>query len=215
MTNDTADEQARISQLYAGNKSAFHAAQESAAKGDWQSFEKTPIANDTPADAMELKPCPFCQREAIWRPMTEECGVPFGVNVQHTSDCWLNYEKTGRAPFDDLPVRWNTRTTSLAAQDSWQPLSQDDAETELLSCLKNMKVAGDDKCLIDEMRWRGLWIYRKTGTRPSLAAQDVLVDALRHIVHLFDSRPITEQLFKPSAVTDIRAALASIEQPHD
>ena len=45
----------------------------------------------------------------------------------------------------------------------------------------------------------------------SLAAQDGLVEALEHIVHLFDSRPITERLFKPSAVTAIRKALSAIK----
>lgn len=115
--------------------------------------------NDTPADAMQLKPCPFCG---------EHCAAL----VVDQGDKWARYEpsclevRTGYDLGDNAPWRtelsaaWNTRT-------------------------------------------------------PSLAAQDGLAEALRHIVHLFDSSPITEQLFKPSAVTDIRAALASIEQPHD
>lgn len=52
MNNDTTDEQDRISQLYADNKAAFQAAQQSANKGEWQTFEKTPVTNDTPADAI-------------------------------------------------------------------------------------------------------------------------------------------------------------------
>lgn len=68
MNNDTTDEQGRISQLYADNKAAFQAAQESANKGDWQSFEKTPVTNDTPADAItdigKMKECPKCGLKA-------------------------------------------------------------------------------------------------------------------------------------------------------
>ena len=131
--------------------------------------------NDTPADA--IKPCPFCGGECE----LQEVWGYWKVLGAHLRGCPFHCH--GPSTFgtrDSAIAAWNTRTTSLAAQDSWQPLSQDDAETELLSCLKNMKVAGDDKCLIDEMRWRGLWVYRKTGTKPSpLAAQDGLVEALR------------------------------------
>ena len=40
---DKADEQKRIDRLYADNKAALEAAQESANKGDWQYFEKVPM----------------------------------------------------------------------------------------------------------------------------------------------------------------------------
>lgn len=43
----------------------------------------------------------------------------------------------------------------------WQPLTQDDAETKLWHCLRDMLHPTDDKCLIFEMRKRGLWVYAR------------------------------------------------------
>jgi len=65
---------------------------------------------EQPTITQALKPCPFCQAKATWRPMTEELEIPFGVLVDHAEGCWLNYEKTLQSSFDDLPERWNTRS---------------------------------------------------------------------------------------------------------
>jgi len=55
----------------------------------------------------------------------------------------------------------NEKLVEQAASEEWVPLSQDEAECELLDCLKNMFSPRDDKCLIAEMRKRGLWVYRR------------------------------------------------------
>lgn len=57
--------------------------------------------------------------------------------------------------------RLQAELAALRSAQQWQPLSQDQAECVLLDCLKAMKVPGDDKCLIDEMRARGVWVYQK------------------------------------------------------
>ena len=51
--------------------------------------------------------------------------------------------------------------TALRAAQQWRPLCQDRAENILLDCLKSMKVPGDDKCLIDEMRARKIWVFER------------------------------------------------------
>ena len=167
MNNNTTEDQDRISQLYADNKAAFQAAQESANKGDWQSFEKTLVANDTPAEwiywtperdghapddwvekqpveylsggaawllaaspqwnayieyryrplRMELKPCPFCGGEAQRFTLTEEDEpMNAGGDVITCTKCQASsHVEFGRK--ENLAECWNTRTTSLAAQD--------------------------------------------------------------------------------------------------
>ena len=66
---------------------------------------------------------------------------------------------TLRALLDEL--------ATLRANDKWLPLNQDNAENILKRCLDNMKVARDDKCLIDEMRKRGIWpFYRPLPVPP-------------------------------------------------
>ena len=66
--------------------------------------------NDTPADAMELKTCPFCGSEAE----IERYGTRRQSTIYQCTSCGCQLE-TGEEWGHGAD--WNKRTTSLAAQD--------------------------------------------------------------------------------------------------
>lgn len=93
-------------------------------------------------------PVPWCTKDDtpyVWQDAQDlymvccpSCGVkgPSGNTDMRAKEKWF-----------DLPL--------------WVPLSQDDAESELLDCLQSMALPRDDKLLITELRKRDLWIYRE------------------------------------------------------
>lgn len=71
-----------------------------------------------------LKPCPFCNAPAIWRPIVEGlCDVPFGVIVEHSEECFMR----GRLrDFDALPDCWNARPADDVVEElvkAWAPMA--------------------------------------------------------------------------------------------
>lgn len=54
----------------------------------------------------DLKPCPFCGGEAVWREDPGVCGVLFGLVVRHTDHCHLTLYATDKAK---AIAAWNTR----------------------------------------------------------------------------------------------------------
>ena len=73
--------------------------------------------NDTPADAMQLKPCPFCGSKKIFADQYVRDGV--GISCGDCNTKIYEYHGPPDRPSarERCFTRWNTRTTSLAAQD--------------------------------------------------------------------------------------------------
>jgi hypothetical protein len=95
-------EQNRIAKLYADNKAAFESAQESAAKGEFQVFEKTPTP---PIEPVTLMPCPvsWCDDP---HPQRRKSGNLHYIRCNECETKTPLYYNS-----DEAATAWNTCTT--------------------------------------------------------------------------------------------------------
>lgn len=97
------------------------------------------------------RPQPSAEPVAVWR----EAYTRFNATIAMTN------EDGNQAAAAVIASALEAARREALEQAEWVPLSQDDAETELWLCLRNMLHPTDDKCLIAEMRKRGLWVYAR------------------------------------------------------
>lgn len=125
--------------------------------------------NDT-ADAMELKPCPFCGGEAQRVTLTEEDEpMNAGGDVITCLKCQASsHVEFGRK--ENLAECWNTRTTALPEKLDERIVHVSGAKPMSAETVHHLNAIADAAC-------------RAIPPAPLPAAQDGLVDALRKALH--------------------------------